>query len=153
MTDPLRYRDSAGDVDEKQAGEFTAELIRRVRAFNFERVGEYRFAPLAAVAHDADGELVGGAGGTIGLRWLHVDVMWVAESQRGRDLGSRLLARLEALAIERGARRAHVETTSFQALDFYRKHGYEVFGQLEDFPEGHTYFYLKKTFPGAADES
>lgn len=153
MNDALIPSDSAGDFDEKQAGEFTAELIRRVRAFNYQRVGEYRFAPLAAVMHDAAGELVGGAGGTIGLRWLHVDVMWVAESQRGRNLGSQLLARLEAMAIARGARRAHVETTSFQALDFYRKRGYAVFGQLEDFPEGHTYYYLKKTFADVAGDT
>ena len=147
--EPLRYSDSAGDFDEAKAGEFNAELVRRVRAFNYERVGEYRFAPLTAVAHDDAGELVGGAGGTIGLHWLHVDVMWVAAAQRGRDLGSQLLRRLEAMAIERGARRAHVETTSFQALGFYQKHGYAVFGQLDDFPEGHAYFYLKKTFPNA----
>ena len=145
MTDSLRYTDCADAHDEAAAGELTAELIRRVRAFNFERVGEYRFAPLTAVAHDAAGELVGGAGGTIGLRWLHVDVLWIAEAHRGQDLGSRLLQRLEALAIERGARHAHVETTSFQALGFYQKQGYAVFGQLEDFPEGHLYYYLKKT--------
>ena len=152
MSDGLSFTDSAGDFTEARAGELNAELVRRVRAFNFERVGEYRFEPLSAVAHDAAGVLVGGAGGTIGLRWLHVDVMWIAEAQRGRDLGSRLLARLEAMAIARGARNAHVETTSFQALDFYRKRGYEVFGQLEDFPEGHTYYYLKKTLV-AADRS
>ena len=149
MSDAPRFSDSVGDFDEARAGEFNAELVRRVRSFNFQRVGEYRFAPLAAVAHDAAGELIGGAGGSIGLGWLHVDVMWIAESYRGRDLGSQLLRRLEEMASERGARRAHVETTSFQALDFYRKHGYAVFGQLEDFPEGHTYFYLKKDLAGA----
>jgi hypothetical protein len=38
----------------------------------------------------------------------------------------------------------HLETTSFQALDFYLKNGYEVFGQLEGKPAGHTWYYLKK---------
>lgn len=31
-----------------------------------------------------------------------------------------------------------------QAKDFYMKHGYELFGTLEDCPEGHCRYYLKK---------
>lgn len=39
---------------------------------------------------------------------------------------------------------AHLETAEFQALAFYLKHGYEVFGRLPGKPAGHTWYYLKK---------
>jgi len=39
---------------------------------------------------------------------------------------------------------ASLETASFQAREFYEKQGYEVFGELDDFPKGHTMFYMKK---------
>jgi hypothetical protein len=37
-----------------------------------------------------------------------------------------------------------LDTFSFQAPDFYKQHGYQVFGELQDFPSGHQRYYLKK---------
>jgi len=37
-----------------------------------------------------------------------------------------------------------LETASFEARPFYEKLGYEVFAALEDYPPGHTKFYLRK---------
>jgi ribosomal protein S18 acetylase RimI-like enzyme len=71
-------------------------------------------------------------------------VLWVAERVRGRAVGTRVMEGLESVALRPGARRSRVETTSFQALDFYRKRGYEVFGQIEDLPVGHTFYYLQR---------
>jgi hypothetical protein len=33
----------------------------------------------------------------------------------------------------------------YQALDFYRKYGYTIFGQLDGLPPGHARYYLRKT--------
>lgn len=74
---------------------------------------------------------------------LHIETLWVDGAYRGRDVGSELIRRAERMALSRGITRSHVETTSFQALPFYAKHGYEVFGQFEK-PVGHTWYYLKK---------
>jgi hypothetical protein len=41
-------------------------------------------------------------------------------------------------------RELHLDTFDFQAKDFYVKHGYEVFGVLEDCPEGHVRYFMKK---------
>jgi GNAT superfamily N-acetyltransferase len=131
-------------TEPRLSAELQTELTERVRSFNYGIVGRYEFEPMACVAHDDDGDLIGGAAGNVGLGWLHVDVLWVAERHRGRDLGSRVMDGLEALALRHGARRSRVETTSFQALDFYRKRGYVVFGQIEDLPDGHTFYYLQR---------
>jgi hypothetical protein len=50
----------------------------------------------------------------------------------------------EREAVGRGCRHAYVETFGSQALDFYKKLGYEVFGTLDDFPRGEARFYLQK---------
>lgn len=75
---------------------------------------------------------------------LHIDALWVSEEYQKRGLGSSLLKEVEAVAAENGCTLAHLSTFDFQAKDFYIKHGYEVFGTLENCPEGHSRYYLKK---------
>jgi hypothetical protein len=38
-----------------------------------------------------------------------------------------------------------VDTYDFQALGFSERLGYAVFGRLDDFPAGHTRFFLQKS--------
>jgi hypothetical protein len=56
---------------------------------------------------------------------------------RGQGHGSRLMDAAEALALQRGALAANLETHSFQGEDFYLKRGYVVFwppGRLPTWP-------------------
>jgi len=43
-----------------------------------------------------------------------------------------------------GSHSAYLDTFSFQARPFYERHGYEVFGTLEDFPVGQQRYFLRK---------
>jgi GNAT superfamily N-acetyltransferase len=70
--------------------------------------------------------------------------MWIREELRGRGYGHRLLASAEDEARRRGAKNAYLDTFSFQAPGFYKKHGYRVFGELHDFPTGHQRYFLTK---------
>jgi GNAT superfamily N-acetyltransferase len=106
------------------------------------------FQPIAVLARDAQGVLVGGAVGTINWNWLHVSLLWVAESRRHAGLGSRLMAEIERAGIERGCTRAHLDTFSYQARPFYERQGYRLFGALEDYPPGHQRFFLEKVLVG-----
>ena len=90
------------------------------------------------------GEWMGGLLGGIWGGWLDVKHLWVAAAARNAGNGRRLLQAAEAYALERGCFAATLETHSFQALPFYEKQGYEVFGRLEDYPPGHAKFYLQK---------
>ena len=65
---------------------------------------------------------------------------------RGQDYGTKLIELAEGEAQARNCHAAYVDTFSFLALDFYQKLGYTVFGTLEDFPKGHTRYFLKKEF-------
>jgi GNAT superfamily N-acetyltransferase len=76
--------------------------------------------------------------------WLYVEILWLDARARGRGLGARLMAMAEQEAQRRGCRGAHLDTMSFQALPFYERMGYTVFGVLEDLPPGHRRYFLKK---------
>ena len=107
-------------------------------------IGDPGFKPIAVFARAPDGSLVGGAYGFLNWSWLDLSLLWVAESQRGQGLGSRLVQRIEVEAWLRGCRHAHLETFSYQAREFYERHGYEAFAELPDYPPGHIKVYLRK---------
>jgi GNAT superfamily N-acetyltransferase len=89
-------------------------------------------------------EVVGGLIGHTHWNWLFVKQLWVADSFRRRGLGRSLMRAAEQAARSRGCLHAHCDTFDFQALPFYQKLGYHIFGQLEDYPVGHTRFFLHK---------
>ena len=102
------------------------------------------YFPVNFVLRGERGDVLGGVLGWIWGGWLQVTHLWVAEAARGAGHGKRLMADAEAYARSRDAVGATVETYSFQARPFYERLGYEVFGTLDDYPEGHKKFFLRK---------
>jgi GNAT superfamily N-acetyltransferase len=80
---------------------------------------------------------------------LFVRILWVAQALRGQGHGRRLLEMAERRAAERGCRHVFIDTFSFQAPGFYEKRGYVIYGQADDWPVGHTHYFLRKDLPGA----
>lgn len=66
------------------------------------------------------------------------------ENLRGQGYGVELLRTAEALAKNKNCRLIKLDTFSFQAPDFYKKMGYEIYGVVENSPEGFNQFYLLK---------
>ncbi|MFF2773525.1 GNAT family N-acetyltransferase [Streptomyces sp. NPDC058052] len=107
----------------------------------------YNFAATGTTAED-QGELSVRAvdpatGGTVGglTAWtwgglLGIDMLWVHEDHRRDGWGSRLLRAAEAEARRRGCDRAVVSSFTFQAPDFYRRHGYVETGRTLGIPGG-----------------
>jgi len=75
---------------------------------------------------------------------LYIDILWVKEEFRKDGYGSALLNEVEKIAKEKGCKLIHLDTFDFQAKDFYIKHGYQVFGVLDDCPIEHKRYYMKK---------
>lgn len=74
----------------------------------------------------------------------YIDILWVDAKYRKQGLGTELLGEIERTAKEKGCYLVHLDTFDFQAKEFYEKHGYLLFGTLEDCPKGHCRYYLKK---------
>ena len=77
-------------------------------------------------------------------RVIYIDILWVDDNHRKQGLGTKLLKEIERVAEKERCTLIHLDTFDFQAKDFYLRHGYEVFGTLEDCPENHCRYYLKK---------
>lgn len=134
----MNYNPSKNEID------FVRNALMR---FNCERVGADGHTPLCLVEHDADGTVIGGLLGGTYWGWMYVDILWVHEDHRRKGIGSRLLAEAEREAARRGCHHVHLDTMSWQAPEFYKKHGYEIVGILPDCPKGHEKYLLQKNLP------
>lgn len=113
-------------------------------AYNLQHAPDGNHQGLGIFAKTDEGRLIGGLLGDSNWEWMYISYLWLDESARGHGLGSQLLAEAEAEAARRQCHHTFVDTMSFQALPFYQKHGYQLWGQLDDFPTGHTRYFLKK---------
>ena len=101
--------------------------------------------PFAAVIRDGEsGPVIGGAWGQSYYRWLFIELLAVPEAQRGQGFGRRILHMADAEARRRGCVGIWLDTFSFQARGFYEKHGFSVFGRIDDYPEPHHRVFLAK---------
>ncbi len=75
---------------------------------------------------------------------LYISLLFIDEAYRNKDLATLLLKRVEDEAKAIGVSLVHLDSFDFQAKDFYLKQGYEIFGTLENCPEGHKRYYLRK---------
>lgn len=123
----------------------TTALGRRIREWNYKQVGTYPEGQNVWLnAKDADGKLLGGFRGEIFFHWLFVNILYVEEGERGKGVGSRLLAEGEAQAKKLGATRARLDTFDWQAPAFYRKHGYRELLHCPDYFRGHSSSLMTK---------
>ena len=114
-------------------------------AYNISKAGPHEHRLVAVLLRDLDtGQTIGGLWGSLSYRWLHIDLLFVPEALRGNDVGSEIMRRAEAIARDNDCVGIRLDTHSFQAPDFYRKLGYEVFGVLDDNPPGTQRFFLHK---------
>lgn len=75
-----------------------------------------------------DGQVVGYALGSCIDVELHIANIAVAEDFQRKGLGSRMLAGMEKVAVERGCGFAYLEvrTTNVEAINMYRKKSYDI---------------------------
>ena len=119
-------------------------IREELNQFNNERVGEDSHTPLNIVEYDTKGNTIGGIIGGTYWGWLYIDILWIHEDHRKKGIGSRLLREAEQEAVRRCCHHVHLDTMSWQAPEFYKKHGYEVIGILPDIPNGNQKYLLMK---------
>ncbi len=112
--------------------------------FNLRITGQPVTHVVSIFLRDEQGAIMGGLLGEIWGGWLHIDILWIDESLRGQDYGTKLMQAAEDEARAKGCTNAHVETASFQARPFYERLGYAVFAELPDYPTGHAFYFLRK---------
>jgi GNAT superfamily N-acetyltransferase len=144
------------EQEEKEAADF---LQGKIREFNNTRSPHHleirkegAVTPLFLLLKDEAGELIGGLSGSTYWGWLSIDKLFIPEEVRGQNIGARLLATAEEIAVRRGCKHCYLTTFEFQARDFYQKHGYIIAGRLDDYPPGVAYYWMQKELPAESKE-
>ena len=103
-----------------------------IRNFNAEMTKSSLSEVANIVLKDQGSNVIGGLLCKSYLKGFFVELLWIDENYRKHGFGSKLLKRAEEIAKEKGCNFIHLDTFSFQALEFYKKNGFEVFGTLKD---------------------
>jgi GNAT superfamily N-acetyltransferase len=119
-------------------------IVDGLVAFNEERGGPSGYEVVAILLKDDDGKTLGGLWGKIFYGWLFVELLFVPEALRGIGLGSEMLEAAERHASDRGCVGIWLDTHDFQAPEFYRARGYQVFGRLDDHSSGKNRQFFRK---------
>jgi len=93
---------------------------------------------------DENGNVRGGIVAEVCWNWLEIHTFMIDENIRKCGFGTKLLLALEEIAFAKQCDFIKVDTLSFQALGFYEKHGYQVFGTLNNVGRDFQHYYLTK---------
>ena len=94
------------------------------------------------------GEILGGLLGRTTLGLLFIDLVYLPDEVRGQGTGTRMLEMAEKEAIARGCSAAVLFTITFQAPEFYKRHGYHELGRVEVAPPGASRVCMTKQLVG-----
>ncbi|GLP96628.1 GNAT family N-acetyltransferase [Paraferrimonas sedimenticola] len=130
-------------INESHSEVFDA-LVDGVRSFNREHLGPETSKPLATVARNNEGEIIGGVSGRTIYNNFLIEVVWVHSSARGTGLGKQLMEMALEQAKQRQCQCAQVDTLDFQAPVFYQKLGFEIAGEISGYGDGPARFFLAK---------
>ena len=109
-----------------------------------DEIGFEKDTNFAVFAKDDKGKVLGGIRAKAFWNYCIIELLWLSEESRGLGLGSQLIASAENFTKDKGFSYMRTEILRFQARPFYEKLGYKVFGELSDYPKGHTTYCLVK---------
>lgn len=130
------------DVSEHDAN----EIHRMLNEYNLVHREKSKI-PIGLFFEDENSRKLAGLTGEIFGNWLCIQFLFVSEQLRGQGIGSKLLQAAKSEAKQRDCKYAFVDTFSFQAPIFYKKHGYQEVFTLEEYPYTEKrYYYTKNLF-------
>lgn len=131
-------------MDPYPAREIEDTVAGGIEAHANAAIGAVERAPLNFFLRADGGEIVGGVLGDLWGDWMYARCVWVERGLRGRGHAARLMTAAERGAVAWGCKQGFLSTFSFQARPFYEKLGYCVFGELADYPHGHSLYHMAK---------
>mgnify|MGYP000890755058 CR=1 FL=1 len=95
--------------------------------------------------YDDHNNLVAGITAKIeGYKIMYIETLFVNECYRHLGIGKTLIKQMEERAIFEGIKLIRLDTFSWQALEFYKKLGYEVATSYEISDNAYEYILIKR---------
>ena len=133
-----RFRVSFGDEDDADVIQDGLDAYDEAFEPEYENVGFYKKLV------DKDGKFVAGMIADVNMgSYGFVDALFVEEPLRHQGLGTYLLDETEEFAKENGASMVLTNAGDWN-VDFFKKNGYLLRGELNDVPKGHNCYELYK---------
>lgn len=95
---------------------------------------------------DENNEILAGCSAVMFYGCLYVDQLWVSEKLRHKGHGTQLMLLAENLAKEKGCTFSTVNTMDWEALNFYKKLGYQVELERKGYCKNSIFYFLRKDF-------
>lgn len=138
MTLRIVAKDKISDADE-------TAIREALRAHNRESSGfSGPSGELVLCLEDEAGLTKGGLTARYGYQWMFIELLIVPKDARGQDLGTKLMQQAEQVARDNSLVGIWLDTFAFQARGFYEKLGYNVFGEITDYPQSYSRYFLEK---------
>lgn len=110
-------------------------IDKELDAFNDHALVDPDGKKIGCFLRNDTGDLLGGLIGLMLYTSLHIQVFWLSEGVRGKGYGSQLLELVLAEAAKNHIENIFLETFTFQAPEFYEKHGFIEVGRFTDYPK------------------
>lgn len=132
------------EVDSKKNQEMLSNILENYSQAQNKDIPVFEKKEVSLAAYDGD-TFLGGIVGELFWNQLHVSLLAIHPDNQKGGIGSQLLQRIEAIARENNCSLILLETMSWQAPKFYPKHGYTLFGTVEDYPiKGESQYSFQK---------
>ncbi|MBS1664628.1 MAG: GNAT family N-acetyltransferase [Bacteroidetes bacterium] len=112
--------------------------------YNSEKTGRHDGLNFSRVVKDEENNIIAGISGWTWAGSCEITHLWVSPTFHQHGIGTHLLQSAEAEARKQHCQTILVRTFSFQAPEFYKKHGFSLAHTIDDFPSGHGYHILIK---------
>ena len=93
---------------------------------------------VSLVVKNEEGKIFGGVTGTMYFYHLHIDFYGLINQFVMTVMVANFYIKLKKLRRKKECRLILLDSFSFQAPEFYKKHGYREYGVVEDHPKGHS---------------
>jgi N-acetylglutamate synthase-like GNAT family acetyltransferase len=119
-----------------------------LRKFMSKRIGDLRKkhpeVAIQLVLRDEKKKVFGGLLAFSTLKASNFECLWIDEHYRLKGYSKQLLETAEKIALENNYRSILAMVYSFQSLQFFQKHGFEIFGFSDIYPDPIKEYYLIK---------
>ena len=139
------------EIAPETTGEMEAVIGNGLSEYNRLKAGYVDGRDLPVILRSSTtGEILGGLLGRTTLGLLFIDLVYLPEEMRGRGFGNCMMEMAEEEAVARGCTAAVLITITFQAPEFYKRHGYRELGRVEVAPPGVTRVCMTKQLGASA---
>jgi GNAT superfamily N-acetyltransferase len=145
------YRIYLGESDNEYASKI---ILKGLKAHNESKIGSYSRENFVLFVKNESEDIIAGLCGDILGELCALHLLWVDQEHRLKGVGKNIINVLEEYALSKKCKIIQLDTTEFQAKDFYKKYGYLEIATLDKGFMGYKQFIMRKNlFDSKSEEN